>query len=195
MVRAKKAQMLEVEAKYPLQDAVTLIGRLRQLGATLIEDRTDADHYFNAPDRDFATTDEAFRLRRIGNRNFLTYKGPKLDAVTKTRKEIEVAVADGADSAQDLTRLFESLGYRPVAVVRKQRTVYALGRDGFHLEFCFDDVEGVGKFVEIEIMAGDEDYSRARDLLQAMAAELGLGATERRSYFQMLLTANQKDHG
>jgi len=184
--------MLEIEAKYPLPNAGGLATRLREWGAALMEERVDADHYFNAPDRDFARTDEAFRIRRIGNRTFLTYKGPKLDAVTKTREEIEVPVAEGDEPAADLVRLVEKLGYHSVAVVRKRRTVYELKRDGFTLEFCIDTVEGVGDFAEIEIMAEQNDYERARDLLQKVAQELGLGSSERRSYLQMLLEKTSK---
>jgi len=79
-----------------------------------------------------------------------------------------------------------------VAVVRKRRTVYELKRDGFTLEFCIDTVEGVGDFAEIEIMAEQNDYERARDLLQKVAQELGLGSSERRSYLQMLLEKTSK---
>ena len=62
----------------------------------------EADHYFNAPDRDFARTDEAFRLRRIGAANFVTYKGPKRDAQRKMRTEIEVPLPDGDEAAAGL---------------------------------------------------------------------------------------------
>ena len=181
--------MLEIEVKYPLPDAEPAISRLKEWGARLIEDRTDADHYFNAPDRDFARTDEAFRLRRIGERNFLTYKGPKLDSTTKTRKEIEVAVGAGEGAADELIHLFRELGYRSVAVVRKRRAVYELEREGFTLHFCFDDVEGVGRFAEIEIVAEEANYERARTLLLRVAGEMGFGESERRSYLQMLLAA------
>src|SRR5580704_2890991 len=123
--------MLEIEAKYPVSELQSLESRLQGLGAEPVEERTDADHYFNAPDRDFAQTDEAFRVRRIGERNFLTYKGPKIDRHTKTRREIEVAFADGVAAADDLQRLLTHLGYRPVAVVHKKRRVYELARGGF----------------------------------------------------------------
>ena len=80
--------------------------------------------YFNPPDRDLKETDEAFRLRRIGRTNCLTYKGPKRDAETKTRTEIEVPLGDGDETAADMERMLVALGYRPVVVVRKQRRVY-----------------------------------------------------------------------
>jgi len=96
--------MLEVEAKYPVEDFTNVERLLRGWSATFDEAREDADQYFNAPDRDFAKTDEALRVRRIGNINLLTYKGPKTDAQTKTRTEIEVALASGDQAAEDLGR-------------------------------------------------------------------------------------------
>jgi adenylate cyclase, class 2 len=181
--------MLEIEAKYPLAGPAAFAVRLQNWGARLVEQRSDADHYFNAPDRDFAVTDEAFRVRRIGARTFLTWKGPKLDRETKTRQEIEVPVADGEQAATDLIQLVQKLGYRPVAVVQKRRQVYEVERDGFSLHFCIDDVEQVGSFAEIEIVAEPEKLDSARALLLRVAQELGLTQSERRSYLQLLLQA------
>src|SRR5262249_14012147 len=113
--------MVEVEQKFPVADFTALESRLREFGAIPGDAREEADHYFNAPDRDFARTDEALRIRRIGASNRVTYKGPKRDAHTKTRTEIEVPLADGDQTAEDFVQLLTKLGYRPVAVVRKQR--------------------------------------------------------------------------
>lgn len=181
--------MLEVEVKYAGADFAALEGRLREWGAREEPPRTDADHYFNAPDRDFAVTDEALRLRRIGELNFVTYKGPKRDAQTKTRTEIEVPLAPGAAAADDFTRLLVHLGYRPVAAVRKARRLFHLHRGGFALEVALDDVEGVGRFAELEIQAPEAQLDAARSVLLAAAAELGLSASERRSYLELLLAA------
>lgn len=180
--------MLEIEAKYALPDASGVTARLAEWGARLIEDRRDADHYFNAPDRDFARTDEALRVRRIGPRNCVTYKGPKIDRETKTRKEIEVPFAEGDGAARDMMDLLRELAYRPVAVVRKQRQVFELERGGFTLHVCLDDVEQVGKFAEVEIVAGEAQLERAREVLRDVAARLGLTQSERRSYLELLLT-------
>ena len=179
--------MLEVEMKYAGADFAAVEARLRQWGAREDPPRTDADQYFNAPDRDFAVTDEALRLRRIAERNFVTYKGPKRDAATKTRTEIEVPLAPGDGPAEDFARLLVSLGYRPVAVVRKARRLFHLWRGGFDLEVTLDDVENVGRFAELEIQAPEEQFDAARDVLLQTAGELGLSAGERRSYLELLL--------
>jgi adenylate cyclase class 2 len=185
--------MLEVEVKYAGADFPALEGRLRQWGAREDPPRTDADHYFNAPDRDFAVTDEALRLRRIGERNLVTYKGPKVDPQTKTRTEIEVPLAPGDRAADDFARLLTRLGYRPVAVVRKSRRLFHLSRGGFALEVTLDDVEGVGRFAELEIQAPEDQLDAARKLLLQTAAELGLSTGERRSYLELLLAARGGD--
>ncbi len=181
--------MLEVEVKYAGAYFADLERRLRDWGAHEEPSRTDADHYFNAPDRDFAATDEALRLRRIGERNFVTYKGPKRDAQTKTRTEVEVPLAPGSQPADDFARLLVHLGYRPVAVVRKARRLFHLRRGGFVVEVTLDDVEGVGRFAELEIQAPDEELDAARTVLLQTAADLGLSTGERRSYLELLLAA------
>jgi len=179
--------MLEVEVKYRCDDLAAVRAKLQSLGAEMVEQRTDADQYFNAPDRDFKETDEAFRIRRIGSKNRLTYKGPKWEAATKTRTEIEVPLADGDAAAADAERMFTSLGYRPVAVVRKKRTLLHVARTSFEVEACLDEVDRVGSFVELEIAAEEVQFEAAKKTVLQLAEELGLGDPERRSYLEMLL--------
>lgn len=181
--------MLEVEVRYRTADRDGVVARLLSLGAELAQDRADADLYFGAPHRDLKSTDEAFRLRRIGPKNFLTYKGPKRDAETRTRTEIEVPLGDGPDAAADARRLLLALGFRPVVEVRKKRRVYRFARGGFAMEACFDDVELVGPFVELEILTDESRYEEAKAVLLATAAELGLTDKELRSYLGMVLEA------
>lgn len=184
--------MLEVEVKYRNADRIAAIASLLDWGATLTQERADADLYFQAPDRDLKATDEALRLRRIGAKNFFTYKGPKRDTETKTRTEIEVQLADGDAAAADAERFLIALGYKPLITVRKKRRVYRFHHEGFDLEACFDSVEGVGEFVELEILADESQYESAKATLLAAAAELGLTEKESRSYLGLLLEAQSE---
>lgn len=179
--------MLEIEMKFAVAGLAPIAARLESWQARRDEPIDEADHYFNAPDRDFARTDEAFRLRRIGPRNLATYKGPKQAGPAKTRTEIEVPLEPGAATADKFCLLVQHLGYRPTAVVRKKRTIYHLERDGFSLQVCLDDVEQLGTFVEVEIVAPAEQRARAEATLQGVAADLGLAQQERRSYLEMIL--------
>ncbi|HEY7330091.1 MAG TPA: class IV adenylate cyclase [Gemmataceae bacterium] len=181
--------MLEIEQKFANADFAAIEKRLNEWEARLGEEHSEADHYFNAPDRDFARTDEAFRLRRIGSANFLTYKGPKHPGAVKVRTELEIPLRDGEEAADQIMRMLGHLGYRDVAVVRKQRRTYHLERGGFALAVCLDEVEKLGRFAEVEIVAPDERVDAARSVLANTAAELGLTNLEQRSYLNLLLTA------
>jgi adenylate cyclase, class 2 len=187
--------MVEVEVKYRLPEPFALLGNLHAWGATMLEEQQHVDSYLSAPDRDFARTDEALRLRQIGEFNFLTYKGPRYDTTTKTRPELELSCGNGAENAQQFLRLFEYLGYKLVAQVRKQRRIYELHRDGFTIHCCLDDVVNVGNFVELEIVAEETNYKQARDLVFRLASELDLGQSETRSYLEMLLGQTVKAGG
>ena len=179
--------MLEIEQKFSVSDFAPFEKKLASMGANAQPTIHETDHYFNAPDRDFAKTDEAFRLRTIGDTNRITYKGPKHGGPTKTRTEIELAIESGVEAAEKWRRLVQALGYRPTAVVKKDRTIYDFTRDGFALQACFDEVEAIGRFVEIEIVADADKKERAQETLLQTAHELGLEKSESRSYLEMVL--------
>lgn len=181
--------MLEIEQKYARADFAAIERRLTEWGARLAEEHEEADHYFNAPDRDFAQTDEAFRLRRIGAANYLTYKGPKQKAMVKVRTELEVPLVSGDEMAGQYVRLLQHLGYRPTAVVRKRRRTYQLRRDGLDVAVCLDEVDGLGRFAEVEVVAPDDKSATVHQTVERLAGELGLTEVERRSYLGMTLAA------
>jgi adenylate cyclase class 2 len=178
----------EVEVKYRSVDHSQLEQRLTALGASPAPSICQIDLYLNHPSRDFAATNEAFRIRSIGEENRITYKGPRRPGPTKTRKEIEIRFTDGDSAAAQLLDLFKLLGFRPVATIRKTRTSFLLKRAGHSLEVALDRAEGLGDFAEIETLAPSEpDLPAAQSAVLALAAELGLTEVEPRSYLRMAL--------
>jgi adenylate cyclase class 2 len=181
--------MLEIELKFRADDLTTAERKLRAMGAELLGNHTESDTYFNAPDRDFAKTGEAVRLRRAGEVNKLTYKGPKLpNARVKTRQEVELPLPYGDTSAEVAEQFLAGLGYKAVANVRKERKEYHLPRGHFAVTACLDDVEQVGHYVELEILCEPPRADEAQTELLKLAEELGLTSVEKRSYLRMLLT-------
>ncbi len=172
---------IEVEQKFPVENIAALERRLVSLGAQPGETVIQVDRYYAHPQRDFAVTDEALRLRRVGPLNYITYKGPKLDQTTKTRQEIEISLAEGNATADDASRLLEALGFRSVAEVRKRRRSYLLS-EPLNMTISLDQVDGVGDFVELEILAAEAGRRRgtfgrgrpgpAAQLVQQRAAQL-----------------------
>jgi adenylate cyclase class 2 len=183
----------EVEVKYRSVDHDRLISALADRGADAEPAITHEDVYLNHPSRDFAVTNEAFRIRRIGEENRITYKGPRRSGPTKTREEIEIELTSGEQAFTELFRLFDCLGFRPVATIKKSRTPFRLTRDSWRIEVVLDRAEGLGDFVEIETLAATEtDLPAAQAAVLALASELGLTEVEPRSYLRMWLEANEK---
>ena len=123
-----------------------------------------------------------------GDDVFITYKGPKLDAATKTRRELELPLTEDDERWAELLVL---LRFRPVAEVRKSRRIGELAYQGLDFEIALDDVAEVGNFCELEVQATADALDRARGSLQALAAELGLTSVERRSYLELLLARRE----
>jgi adenylate cyclase class 2 len=165
-----------------------LVRKLAERGAEAKGGVDQEDSYMNHPSRDFAVTNEAFRIRRIGDENRITYKGPKHAGPTKTREEIEIPFAAGPEPHGDLARLFENLGFRRVATIRKRRESFHLRFDGRDLEIALDRAEGLGDFAEIEAIATDAaDLPRAQHAVLELAKLLALTDVEPRSYLRMHL--------
>jgi adenylate cyclase class 2 len=171
---------LEVEVKYRAPDRARLLERLASIGAAFVGEERHRDCYFAPPHRDFAKTDEALRIRRTEAVGWITYKGPKLDGVTKTRKEIEAAL--DPKSADYLGEILKELSFKPVREVVKTRQVYTLAYQGFPVSIALDSVEGLeGAFAELEIHAEDEDFDDARSAILSLAGAMELKDSERRS--------------
>jgi adenylate cyclase, class 2 len=190
----------EVEQKFPLADIAALENALAALRASISQPHSEVDLYFAHPARDFAKTDEALRIRCKGSAAYITYKGPKIDATTKTRQEIELPLAaDGEstgtsaeESATAWRGLLEKLGFSPVAEVRKSRRKAFVLWQGRRIEVSLDDVEQVGTFAELELVVDAAELEPAKACIASLAAHLGLAASERRSYLELLLTQTQQ---
>lgn len=177
----------EVEQKHPVSDPATLEARLTELGATISGPQLEVDLYFAHPARSFAETDEALRIRRRGQSSFITYKGPKVDRTTKTRREIELALPPGGDSAEAWQGLLEALGFAPVAEVRKLRRKAVIPWQGRRVEGSLDEVQRLGTFAELELLSDAAGLQAAKACIASLAEALGLGPGERRSYLELLL--------
>jgi adenylate cyclase class 2 len=181
---------LEVEQKFRVASIAEIRQRLVELGAAFALPIEQADTYFAHPARDFAHTDEALRLRRVGETNYITYKGPKLDRETKTRRELELPLPAGAKSFDQYTELLLALGFGQVATVRKRREPGRLAWEGLPIELALDAVDGLGDFVELEIGADESSLAAATSAIASLARQLGLHTGERRSYLELLLAGS-----
>jgi len=177
--------MIEVEVKAHVKSFENVELKLNEIGAVKSKKEHQLDTYFNNPSyRDFEKTDEALRIRDTtteGEKHLiLTYKGAKMDEISKTRKEIEVNIED----YEQMSLILENLGFKPAADVEKERTEY-LYKDFI---ISLDNVLKVGKFVEIEKgMREGEDFKDALDEIFKIYKKLGIeDGFERKSYLELM---------
>jgi len=176
--------LIEVEVKANVEDFINVKKNLDKIGAIKIKNEHQRDVYYNAPHKDFVQTDEALRIRQIPEdketKVILTYKGAKMDNVSKTRKEIEVEIFD----AKNMDLILENLNFRKTALVKKDRDIYHLNE----FIITLDTVHNVGKFVEIEIEAHENDdttihLNKIFEIYKKLGIEEGF---ERRSYLELM---------
>ncbi len=176
--------MIEIEVKVRA-DHSRARSILKKIGAVKLGVENQSDIYFAASYRDFAKTDEALRIRSLDGKAVLTYKGPKLDSVSKTRKEFETPV----DEATTI-EILHALGFSEAGVVRKKREVFSAGE----ITVCLDAVEGLGEFLEVEIVAENEnELETSRAKLFELLKQFGAGEKDsiRTSYLEMVLEKNK----
>lgn len=187
--------MYEVELKVPASlDQVR--ERLQATDAEKTGHRRQRDVYYDAPHRDFAATDEALRVRYEsdlddesardttgGDTSRLTYKGPRLDAESKTRTEHETAVRD----PDEIDAILARLGFEPAATVEKRREYWAFEQ----FTVTLDAVTDVGEFVEIEREVTDEaaiDATRESAIEVLSRLDIDAANQVQTSYLGLLLT-------
>lgn len=202
--------MYEVELKVRAAHE-GLYQRLESMDANPEARVEQVDTYYDAPHRDFAETDEALRIRRErpldpdasddradngddatlrhddGDESdvTLTYKGPLVEDVSKTREERETGVADG----DELAGILAELGFEPAATVEKERTFFDVG--GYAV--ALDVVSGLGEFVEVEREAAEADVAPVREGAIDVLESLGLDPDDgiRTSYLGLLLESGE----
>jgi adenylate cyclase class 2 len=179
---------IEIEAKAYAKNLDEIERMIRKIGAKHTWEGEQIDTYYNHPMRDFSKTDEALRIREVEDKVFLTYKGPKIDSITKTREEIKVQV----QVSSSISKILIKLGFKEVFRVKKHRKKFLL--DDFKI--CLDSVEKLGDFVEIEASVSSEvsqeKVSEIRDNIIKTMEEWGLLELERLSYLELLLNKSKR---
>lgn len=179
--------MIEVEIKLPVHRRSAIEKGLTALGFTAGSLIRESDIYFTSPEHDFMHTDEALRIRTSENytaassSSFLTYKGPKIDKISTTRKELETKIED----SEVCRSILHCLGYTELAPVRKLRQYYHKDT----ITACVDQVEELGSFLELEILVETkEQRPEALKKIETILHDLdySMKETTRFSYLYML---------
>ena len=186
--------MIEVEIKLPLrrQEKTEETGRIAEvlcsMGFRKAARFRQRDTYFDNEAGEIRGGGKALRIRETEDlmkgivTAELNFKGPRMDQVSMTRQELETEVGQ----AETGRRILAALGFPPVLPeVVKERTEYRRKE----ITAALDRVEGLGDFLELEILADEEtENGKVLQKLEELLGELGyqMGDTVTRSYLSML---------
>ena len=147
--------MIEVEVKLRIDNRSSVEELLMAQGFELGKRLKETDTYFDGGLYGIKKSGQALRVRKTvdymtgAEKSELNYKGAKIDTVSMARQELETEVIDG----EVVTKILEAIGFHKAEPrVTKQR--WLMSRDDMHA--CLDEVEGLGSFLELEIMVEDE---------------------------------------
>ncbi|MGH9469750.1 MAG: class IV adenylate cyclase [Terriglobia bacterium] len=140
----------EVEIKLRVRQPARIKQRIRQLGFRRLGPRAlETNVLFDYPDRRLFQAGSALRLRSVGGKSLLTFKGPPAAAPRyKDREEVETE----AENAAALRQILRRLGLVPVFTYRKHRTTYAPPADSRapRRSLLLYDETPAGTFLELE---------------------------------------------
>ena len=144
--------MIEVEVKLKINDVQTIKSKLINLGFIECNTITESDTYFDNVNGDIRRGDRALRIRETvytdANETYyqINFKDKKYDDKSMTRPEFETEIGD----ADAISHILGSLGYHSVEPrVVKLRREFRCNT----MNACIDTVEGLGDFLELEIIA------------------------------------------
>jgi adenylate cyclase class 2 len=138
--------MEEIEAKILNINREEVEKNLISLGAKKVFDDDLLAIFFDFQDNSIKDNKKTVRLRREGNKTFLTFKSKISNDKIKIMEEIETEVMD----FDKTKKILESLGLLEYETTKKRRVSYKLGNVRFELDNYSDDLDFIPEFLEIE---------------------------------------------
>jgi adenylate cyclase class 2 len=173
--------VLEIEVKARIADLPAVREALRAAGAVEVRPRhREENTLYDFRDRTLSRKGCALRLRAVGKKATLTFKGPpRKSRRFKVREEIETEVKKAGASG----KILSALGLVPVFRYAKTRTLYKKGT----LSICLDELV-IGNFLEVE---GE------RSKIVRFMKTLGIAANDwiKSSYVSLILSAADDHSG
>lgn len=178
--------MIEVEVKVSVRDKEIIIKKLYEHGFVKKDYICETDIYFDTEEDLIRKNDNALRIRSSKNlttheiHHYITYKGPKLDAISMTRQELETEIED----MEVMKELLKALGYVKTYTVIKSRQYFSNGT----VSACIDSVNNLGEFLELEMVVQEAEKEFALDNIIEFLEQIGYCRDEiiRTSYLSML---------
>ena len=158
------ASRIELEASYHLgENYEDILEKIKEQNFKLVEDSVEEDTCFTDKNLEFVKSRTCLRTRKT-NEDFLelTYNS------TEKYGKKEVNLRLDPKDYEDTKYVINQLGYIEYVSFKKYRQVYSKNINGFEYNIMIDKIDGVGNFIELEILANTEEEKEKALLLQTL---------------------------
>ena len=151
------AKRLEIEQKFYFKDIKSFYNLLSENNLTKIEDEntSDSDEYFTDINSEYIKNRTCLRIRTTNNKNMeITFKGKSAsfsNFYAKSENNINIDINDYSN----LVDMLGFLGFYSYTTVTKSREVSNKIEDNIEYNVMIDKVEGIGSFIEFEILSDE----------------------------------------
>ncbi|RLF23308.1 MAG: class IV adenylate cyclase [Thermoprotei archaeon] len=168
--------MLEVEVKVPItaEEREVLKAKLKELKADFLGKAIEVDVFLSHPCYDLGDKGHTLKLRVRNGEGKIILKERVERQDVKANIELETEVT----SPRLFLEILKKLGFKETLTVKKLRETYLLSDVYIH----FDEVDGLGLFVEVELL----NHKVEKRAIERALATLGLEG-------KMLITAGYAD--
>ena len=150
---------IELEASYYLdKNYDEILDKIKKENFKKTQELIEEDTYYTDKNFTFIQDRICLRTRKVDN-NFLelTYKPKSDNNKSEKYEKREVNLKLDPKDYEDTKYVINQLGYIEYVSFKKYRQVYSKNIDGFEYNIMIDRIDGVGNFIELEILANTEE--------------------------------------
>ena len=176
------ANIIEMEESFVVDDFRSILSKIKKEQFEFVDENIEEDTYYTDQEEVFIRDRICLRTRKINDEALeLTYK-PKTDNRTeqygKKESNVQVKVSD----YKDLQYIINELGYKEYVSFKKHRKTYTKTIDGIVHNIMLDTIEGVGKYIELEMVVHTkEEQESSRTELDDFVKRMGCQDLEKKS--------------
>lgn len=174
------ANIIEMEESFVIKDDFkNILEKIKEENFEFVDENVEEDTYFTDPEEVFVRDRICLRTRKTNEDNLeLTYK-PKTDNRTEQYGKKECNVSIDVKDYDDIRFILKELNYLEYVSFKKHRVTYTKKINGIVHNIMLDTIEGVGKYVELEmIVHTKEQQENSREELDAFVERMGCSGLE-----------------
>lgn len=141
---------IETEKKYYSINNNELVKRINKFGYKLVSKEYQSDEYFTDINSEYIKKRTCLRIRKVGDKNILTFKGESKDFDSSFTK-LNLSFETLSNNYDNLIDLFSMMGYFSYVIVNKNRQTYEKQDGSLIYSIMVDSIEDLGDFIEFEI--------------------------------------------